>query len=234
MAGVPPATPVSNSAKPVSRSDLGVSGQGPFGHGLCQRSVDGQAVRARLHVPSPTLTMTQPVDPSNAEFERLQRQQAGAGPRSNTPGPRTRLNLLLSYGGWRSESWVDQLPRLLDPVGIHSIKVESGRQAEEVIRSTPVHIAVIDLRIPLEEQNDRARLEASGPRVLQILRRLHPAPPTIVVRAAQPMERERARGLAAALREGAYSVLDHPVRLETMLELLRRITRRYYADLWPA
>lgn len=148
-------------------------------------------------------------------------------------GPRTRLNLLLSYGGWRRESWADQLPQLLDPVGIHSIKVESGRQAEDVIRSTHVHIAVIDLRIPLEGRGGSPGGEASGPRVLQLLRRLNPTPPTIVVRDAQPAERERVRGLAAALREGAYSVLDHPVRLETMLELLRRITRRYYADLWP-
>jgi DNA-binding NtrC family response regulator len=148
--------------------------------------------------------------------------------------PRARLNLLLSYGGWRSESWADQLPRLLDPVGIHSIKVECGRQAEDVIRAMPVHIAVIDLRIPLDVSQGSERLDASGPRILQLLRRLQPSPPTIVVREAQPVERERARGLAAALREGAYSVLDHPVRLETLLELLRRITRRYYADLWPA
>ncbi|MCL4212151.1 MAG: response regulator [Phycisphaeraceae bacterium] len=144
-----------------------------------------------------------------------------------------RLNLLLTDGGWRSESWSDQLPRLLEPVGIRSIKVRSGREAEELIRSTPVHIAVIDLRIPLDgsaASGDAAR--ASGPRVLQLLRRLNPAPPTIVVRDAQPSEREGARTLAAALREGAYAVLDHPVRLETMLEVLRRVTRRFYADLW--
>ncbi len=124
---------------------------------------------------------------------------------SEGPGcfPRTRLNLLLSFGGWRSESWADQLPRLLDPVGIHSIKVETGRQAEDIIRSTPVHIAVIDLRIPLEMKVESQRVEAAGPRILQLLRRLHPAPPTIVVREAQPVERERSRGLAAALREGA-------------------------------
>lgn len=85
-----------------------------------------------------------------------------------------RLNLLLTDGGWRSESWSDQLPRLLEPVGIRSIKVRSGREAEELIRSTPVHIAVIDLRIPLDgsaASGDAAR--ASGPRVLQQIGRAH-------------------------------------------------------------
>lgn len=151
------------------------------------------------------------------------------------PHPQPRLNLLLTDGGWQSESWSDQLPRLLEPVGIRSIRVRSGLEAEELIRSTPVHIAVIDLRIPLDgtaSSGDASR--PSGPRVLQLLRRLHPAPPTIVVRDAQPSERESARTLAAALREGAYAVLDHPVRLETMLEVLRRVIRRFYADLWAS
>jgi len=152
---------------------------------------------------------------------------------------RARLNLLLSYGGWHAESWADHLPRLLDPLGIRSIKVDCGRAAEEVIRTHQVHIAVIDLRIPLDHvghhgsQPQRGH-EPCGERVLQIIRRLQPTPPTVVVRDAQPVERESVRGLTAALREGAFSVIDHPVKIETMLEILRRITRRYYADLWPA
>jgi hypothetical protein len=36
------------------------------------------------------------------------------------------------------------------------------------------------------------------------------------------------------LREGAFAVLDQPVNLESMLEVLRRIVRRHYSDAWPA
>jgi len=149
----------------------------------------------------------------------------------------SRLNLLLTYSGWREESWADQLPRLLSPMGIRSIKAESGKEAEEVIRTFPVHIAVIDLHIPLEEHGngDHAGGQSeSGARVLQLLRRLKPTPPTVVVRDVHPIERDYVRTLAAALREGAFAVIDHPVRIETMLEVLRRVTRRYYSDLWPS
>ena len=58
--------------------------------------------------------------------------------------------------------------------------------------------------------------------------------PTVVVRPPQPAARESARSLAAALREGAFAVLDRPVHLETMLQTMRRVLRRHYADHWPA
>lgn len=146
-----------------------------------------------------------------------------------------RLNLLLSYGGWREESWVDHLPRLLTPMGIHSIKVETGREAETVIRAIRIHIAVIDLAIPLVKgpPSHPHGAEPGGARILQLLRRVEPTPPTIVVRDSQRSESDRSRGLSSALREGAFAVIDRPVQVETMLEMLRRITRRYYADRWP-
>ena len=99
--------------------------------------------------------------------------------------------------------WPEQLPRLLDPLGVRSICVESGRKAEEVICSTPVHIAVIDLAIPLDDLDDTGRREEAGPRMLKLIRRLEPTPPTVVIRGAQPTERERTRALTAALRVGA-------------------------------
>ena len=37
-----------------------------------------------------------------------------------------------------------------------------------------------------------------------------------------------------ALREGVFAVLDRPLGLEPMLETLRRVVRRHYADRWPA
>jgi len=124
-------------------------------------------------------------------------------------------------------------------MGIRSITASSGEEATEVIRTIRVHIAVVDLAIPMQragcdsggQQFDRA---SAGPRVLQVLRRLDAPPPTVVVRPPPVAARESARSLAEALREGAFAVLDRPVALESMLEVLRRILRRHYADAWPA
>ncbi len=142
----------------------------------------------------------------------------------------SRLNLLLSCGGWREGSAVDQLPRLLEPLGIQSLRAASGEEAASVIRTVQVHIAVVDFAIPLRSTATMA--EAGGARILQLLRRLDQPPPTVVVRPPQPA-RASARGLSDALREGAFAVLDQPINLETMLEVMRRILRRYYADVWP-
>jgi CheY-like chemotaxis protein len=113
----------------------------------------------------------------------------------------------------------------------------SGEEAAEVIRNYTVHIAVVDLSIPLQRTTagvtTSTNMEA-GPRVLQLLRRLDSPPPTVVVRPPQPAARESARTLTQALRDGAFAVLDQPVRIESMLEVLRRILRRHYADVWPA
>lgn len=161
----------------------------------------------------------------------------------------SRLNLLLSSAHWRYEPAFEQLPQLLAPLGIHSITTSSGEEATEVIRTIRVHIAVVDLSIPLHKpappqqatsasiapnaDANRLAMTEAGSRVLQLLRRLDAPPPTVVVRPPPTASRESARTLAEALREGAFAVLDRPVPLEAMLEVLRRIVRRHYADAWP-
>jgi len=142
------------------------------------------------------------------------------------------LNLLLSYGGWREHAAVKQLPRLLEPMGIHAMEADTGEEAASLIEQTPVHIAIVDLEIPLNRSTSAA--SPGGPRILQLLRRLDPAPPTIVVRPKQASDREHARGLVASLREGAFAVIDRPLHMETLLETLRRALRRHYQDTWPS
>jgi DNA-binding NtrC family response regulator len=144
---------------------------------------------------------------------------------------RSRLNLLLSCAERREDPVMDQLPRLLAPMGINSIRASSGEGAARIISDCPIHIAVVDLLVPLVEDPSSA---AGGPRILQLLRRLDQPPPTVVIRPRQAVARESARGLAAALREGAFAVLDQPIHLEALLEVMRRIIHRHYADLWPA
>ena len=143
---------------------------------------------------------------------------------------RSRLNLLLSCGQAPTDPAVDQLPRLLAPMGIHSLRATSGKGAADVISHHPIHIAVVDVTIPLAPTSPA---RAGGDRILQLLRRLQEPPPTVVIRPRQAVARESARSLSAALREGAFAVLDRPIDLEMILEVMRRILRKHYADVWP-
>ncbi len=144
---------------------------------------------------------------------------------------RRRLTLLLSYGGWRDDAAVHQLPRLLEPMGITSIEAETGEQAADLIQQQPIHIALVDLEIPL--RGGSSDQQAGGARILQLLRRLHQPPPTVVIRPKQANSRDDVRGLATSLREGAFAVLDRPLHIEAILETLRRVLRRHYQDAWP-
>lgn len=150
-----------------------------------------------------------------------------------------RLNLLLTYGGWREHAFADQLPLILDRFGIRCIRAESGDEASDVIRCERIHIAVIDLSIPMHPTHPtrtaaRARSVPAGPRMLQLLRRLDSPPPTIVVRPRPADPTEGARTLTDALRDGAFTVLDEPVPIESMLQALERVVRRHYRDHWTA
>ena len=100
-----------------------------------------------------------------------------------------------------------------------------------MIETSAIHIAIVDLAIPLEEGSIDKR--PGGERVLQLLRRLDPRPPTIVIRPRQTSARENARSLARSLHEGAFTVVDRPAVLETLLDALQRVLRRHYSDRWP-
>ena len=145
--------------------------------------------------------------------------------------PIERLNLLLTCGSWRDDSPIRQLPQLLGPFGIRSLTAKNGEEAVRMIEKSDIHIAIVDLAIPIGEQSvDQG---AGGERVLQLLRRLHPQPPTIVIRPKQATVRENARSLARSLQEGAFTVVDRPAVLETLLDALHRALRRHYANRWP-
>ena len=142
-----------------------------------------------------------------------------------------RLNLLLTCGSWRQDSPVRQLPQLLGKFGIRSLTARSGEEAVQVIEKSDIHIAIVDLSIPLSIESVDKR--PGGERVLQLLSRLDPQPPTIVMRPRQVTARENARSLARSLQEGAFTVVDRPAVLETLLDALQRVLRRHYADRWP-
>ena len=154
----------------------------------------------------------------------------GAGSRAGEGG---RLNLLLTYAGWQEDSWIDRLPRLLEPLGVRAWRAASGHEASRLIRTVPVHIAVVDLALPLNDGGASGGAgEEGGGRILELLARLEQPPPTVVVKRRRT-RREDARQLSTALSAGAFAVLDQPVHLETALEVMRRVLLRHYADRWP-
>ncbi len=143
-----------------------------------------------------------------------------------------RLNLLLSQAGWRGE-WAEQLPALLEPMGVKSHRAGSGREASAVISAVPIHLAVVDLALPFDTT---PKPEPAGCRLLDLLRRLDHRPPTVAVRSSTT-QREATRDLQTALRMGAFAVIDRPNTsrdLELLLEILRRALDRYYRGCWPA
>lgn len=168
---------------------------------------------------------------------------ANAGSRAcSGGGVGGRLNLLLSYGGWQPESWIDTLPRLLEPMGVRAWRARSGREAADFIRTTPVHIAVVDLSLPLETpapshaESDGDLVpagEEGGERIIEILQRLECPPPTVIVK-RRLTSRENARALSKALMAGVFAVLEPPVNTELALEVMRRILGRHYGGCWPA
>lgn len=151
--------------------------------------------------------------------------------RPDETGPE-RLNLLLSYGGWREESWADLLPRMLDPLGVRSLRADSAASAADLIRRERIHIAVVDLCVPLSDDERDGCSEEGGARILDLLNRLETPPPTVVVK-RRKTRRDNVRETASALRAGAFAVIERPVKLELVLETMRRVLRRHYADRWP-
>jgi DNA-binding response OmpR family regulator len=152
-----------------------------------------------------------------------------------------RLNVLLTEG---DELWADQLPRLLEPQGVRTLRVVSVDQAVEVIEQVPIHAAVVDLATPMAGDKPQApRLggqpavdgvpQTGGLKLLRVIRGLRPTPPAVVVRGRLFDRRTDDRVLAEALKLDAFSVLDEPVQLEQVLETLRRLLHRYYGGVWP-
>lgn len=150
-----------------------------------------------------------------------------------------RLNVLLTSGDWQDETWADRLPRLLEPMGVRALRAHSGSEASRILRTDPVHVAVVDLALPLDAADAGTTGTAGGTgdseggyRLLEILSRQPAPPPTVVVKRRKSM-REDAREVARALSTGAFAVIERPVHIEIVLETLRRVLTRHYRGCWP-
>ena len=130
------------------------------------------------------------------------------------------------------EEWTNVLHCMLSPFGVRAIRAGSCQEAQTCIQTVPVHLAVVDLDIPLAQPGP----EPGGVRLLEILARLSAPPPTIVVKRSHSHRDDR-REIAAALRAGAFAVVERPRSqrdTELVLEVFRRLLGRYYRGQWPA
>lgn len=152
-----------------------------------------------------------------------------------------RMHLLLSHAGWEDEAWVDRLPRLLQPMGVVSHRANSGEEASHVIRSLQIHLAIVDLALPLTspvapKEEQAPELAEGGTRLLELLARL-PSPPPVVAVARHRTARGDARDMSEALKWGAFAVVNRPQRttdVELVLDVIKRCLERHYRGMWPA
>jgi CheY-like chemotaxis protein len=130
----------------------------------------------------------------------------------------TRFNVLLPY---EQEGWHQTVRQLLEPQGVQTVPVRSGREALRIVESGGVHVAVLDTDMP----------QLNG---LQVIRRMNdlvaPAqrPPAILL--ATHLTNHL---LHEALGMHVFSVLSKPVDLNLLLDALARVMRRYYESRWP-
>jgi len=145
--------------------------------------------------------------------------------------PPSRLNLLIADGAWQPDSFVHQLPPLLGPMGVRCMSARSAIEADRMARTDRVHIAVIDLSLPMDEGDGGG--EPAGGRVIKLLRRLEQPPVLVLVRPRSPSPRLERRGLMDALAWGAFAVVDRPAPVERLLSVLHAVVARRFGDRWP-
>ena len=121
-------------------------------------------------------------------------------------------------------------------MGVVSHKAGTGKEASDLIKATPIHVAVVDLGLPLDDKEAESdEFAEGGPRLLELLSRLKEPPPVVAVKRSRS-HRDDSRDIAAALRWGAFAVLDRPHDphgLNLLLEVLRRCLAKHYRGCWP-
>ncbi|MEM6259984.1 MAG: hypothetical protein AAGC72_17610 [Planctomycetota bacterium] len=157
-----------------------------------------------------------------------------ARPPQTDPSPSdARFRVLLTEDRARpDEHWTRQLPPLLQPLGVKASIASDSREALSILENTPIHAAVIDLNTPAPQDGSSAE-GAGGLWLLQVVQRLPHKPPVVVVNSHSYSQKQSGRMLNQALDLGAFSVVNWPVQIDTLLSTFQRLIERAYNNHWP-
>lgn len=153
--------------------------------------------------------------------------------------PAARFRVLLTEDRARpDEHWTRQLPPMLGPLGVQASIAADGSQALRILEATPIHAAVIDLNTPAPQNgpgpgSGANQTSGGGLWLMQVIQRLPHKPPVVVVNSHSYSQRQVQRLLNQALALGAFSVINWPVQIDTLLATFQRLIERAYDNHWP-
>ena len=127
----------------------------------------------------------------------------------------TNLTVLLAN---ESEGWHKTVQALLEPQGVRTLSVRTGREALSHIEAGDCHVAVLDMNMP----------QLGGMQVVKLSRELPKPPPAILL--AEHLTNQL---LQEALSMHVFSVLPKPVDFNLLLDSLARAIKRHYEGRWP-
>jgi CheY-like chemotaxis protein len=151
-------------------------------------------------------------------------------PDSLTPSD-ARFRVLLTEDRARpDEHWTRQLPQIVRPLGVEAEIAADSKEALAILESTAIHAAVIDLNTPAPQASESI---GGGIYLLQVIQRLPHKPPVVVVNSHSYSQKQSGRMLNQALDLGAFSVVNWPVQIDTLLSTFQRLIERAYNNAWP-
>jgi CheY-like chemotaxis protein len=126
-----------------------------------------------------------------------------------------RLTVLLAN---EQEGWHRTVRGLLEPQGVRTLSVHTGREALEAVEHEHVHVAVLDQRMP----------QLGGMQVVKMMAGKPQSPPAILL--ADHLSDQL---MHEALALQVFSVLSKPVDFNLLLDSLARVVKRHYKGQWP-
>ena len=124
------------------------------------------------------------------------------------------VNVLASEVNW---AWPEALRDIFRPRGVNLLVAESTGEFVEILQGRRIHTTIVDMDS-----------EASGLATIKIIRMDYPLMPCILL-----CSEIGEAVLSKALRLNVFSVIDKPVDMGVLLELLNRLfMKKYNSDIF--
>lgn len=118
------------------------------------------------------------------------------------------------------------IQHLLSPLGINLLTANTGREALSILESQPIHIAILDQRLP----------QLSGLQVIKLVRE-HQVKRQVPVQACTATilltDQPSNALLHDALAYSVFTVLAKPIHHDQLLDALARAMRKFHNSQWP-